>query len=127
MAAMKTTTTFLVVLISALALSSGVASAATREYEGTVASVNRDAKTFRLHDSERGTIRIKVTRSTDFERIAGFSALRKGLTRVEATVKRSHGRWVATRVERSGGGGSHSGDDDGADDGGHHGGHGNDD
>ena len=125
MAAMKTTTTFLVVLISALALTTGVASAATRQYEGTVASVNRDAKTFRLHDSERGTIRIKVTRSTDFERIAGFSALRKGLTRVEATVKRSGGRWVATRVERSGGG-SHSGDD-GADDGGHHGGHGADD
>jgi hypothetical protein len=126
MAAMKTTTTFLVVLISALALTTGVASAATRQYEGTVASVNRDAKTFRLHDSERGTIRIKVTRSTDFERIAGFSALRKGLTRVEATVKRSGGRWVATRVERSGGGGSHSGDD-GADDAGHHGGHGADD
>ena len=114
MAAMKTTTTFLVVLISALALTTGVASAATRQYEGTVASVNRDAKTFRLHDSERGTIRIKVTRSTDFERIAGFAALRKGLTRVEATVKRSGGRWVATLVERSGGGGSH-------------GGHGNDD
>ena len=43
MAAMKTTTTFLVVLISALALTTGVASAATRQYEGTVASVNRDA------------------------------------------------------------------------------------
>ena len=96
MAAMKTTTTLLVVLISALALSTGVASAATRQYEGTVASVNRDAKTFRLHDSERGTIRIKVTRSTRFERISGFSGLRKGLKRVEATVKRSNGRWVAT-------------------------------
>jgi hypothetical protein len=114
MAAMKTTTTFLVVLISALALSSGVASAATRQYEGTVASVNRDAKTFRLHDSERGTIRIKVTRSTNFERIGGFSGLRKGLTRVEASVKRSNGRWVATLVQRSGGGGSHGGH--GADD-----------
>jgi len=52
MAAMKTT--FLLILISALALSSGVASAATRQYEGTVASVNRDARSFRLHDSERG-------------------------------------------------------------------------
>jgi hypothetical protein len=121
MAAMKTTTTFLVVLISALALSSGVASAATRQYEGTVASVNRDAKTFRVHDSQRGTIRIKVTRSTRFERIGGFSGLRKGLTRVEATVKRSGGRWVATLVERSGGGGSHGADDGAADDHGHHG------
>ena len=126
MAAMKTTTTLLVVLISALALTTGVASAATRQYEGTVASVNRDAKTFRLHDSERGTIRITGTRSTRFERIRGFSGLRRGRTRVEATVKRSNGRWVATSIERSGGGGSH-GADDGADDGGHHGGHGADD
>jgi hypothetical protein len=51
---------------------------------------------FRLHDSERGTIRIKVTRSTRFQRIGGRSGLRKGLTHVEATVKRSNGRWVAT-------------------------------
>ena len=123
---MKTTPTFLVVLISSLALSGGVASAATREYEGTVVSVNRDARTFRLHDSERGTIRIKVTRSTRFERISGFSGLRKGQTRIEATVRRSNGRWVATEVERSGGGGSHGGDDDGGDDDGS-GGHGSDD
>jgi hypothetical protein len=33
------------------------------------------------------------------------------MNRVEATVKRSDGRWVATHVERSGGGGRH-GDDD---------------
>lgn len=119
MATMKTTTTFLVVLISALALSTGVASAATRQYEGTVVSVNRDARTFRLHDSERGTIRIKVTRSTTFQRVGGFAGLRKGLTRIEATVKRSGGRWVATHVERSGGGGSHGADDNGGQRGGH--------
>jgi hypothetical protein len=105
-------TTFLLILISAFALTGGVASAATRQYEGTVVSVNRDARTFRLHDSERGTIRIKVKSSTRFERISGFSGLRKGMTRIEATVKRSNGRWVATEVERSGGGGSHGGDDD---------------
>jgi Domain of unknown function (DUF5666) len=116
MAAMKITLTFLAVLISALSLSSGVASAAPREYEGTVVSVNRDARTFRLHDSERGTIRIKVTRSTRFERISGFSGLRKGQKRIEATVRRSDGRWVAVEVERSGGGGSHGGDDDGGSD-----------
>ena len=90
-------TTFLLTIISALLLSTGVASAATREYEGTVVSVNRDAKTFRLHDSERGTIRIKVRRSTRFERISGFSGLRKGQRNIEATVKRVNGRWVATR------------------------------
>jgi uncharacterized membrane protein YgcG len=128
MAAMKISLTFLVVLISALAASTGAASAATRQYEGTVVSVNRDGRTFRLHDSERGTIRIRVTRSTDFERISGFSGLRKGMKRVEATVRRSNGRWVATEVERSGGGGSHGGggDDDSGDDHGG-GGHGSDD
>ena len=127
MAAMKISLTFLAVVISALAVSTGVASAATRQYEGTVVSVNRDARTFRLHDSERGTIRIKVTRSTRFERISGFSALRKGQKRIEATVRRSNGRWVATAVERSGGGGSQGADDNGGADDHGSGGHGADD
>jgi hypothetical protein len=91
------------------------ASAATRQFEGTVVSVDRSARTFRLRDSERGTVRIRVTGSTRFERISGFSGLHNGLTRVEATVKRANGRWVATQVERSGGGGRHGGDH-GADD-----------
>ena len=46
------------------------ASAAARQFEGTVVSVNRDAKTFRLHDAERGTIRIKVRSSTTFQRLS---------------------------------------------------------
>jgi Domain of unknown function (DUF5666) len=86
--------------------------AAIREYEGTVVSVNRDARTFRLRDTERGTVRIKVNRNTRFERIAGFSGLRAGQTNIEAQVRRSNGRWVALEVERSGGGGEHGGDDD---------------
>ena len=77
-------------------------------------SVNRDARTFRLHDSERGTKRIKVAKNTRFERIAGFAGLRTGMRRVEVTVRRSNGRWIALEVERSGGGGNHGGggDDD---------------
>ena len=86
--------------------------AAAREYEGTVVSVNRENRTFRLRDTERGTVRIKVTSRTRFERIAGFGSLRKGMTRIEATVRRSDGRWIASEVERSGGGGRHGGDDD---------------
>jgi hypothetical protein len=89
--------------------------AAAREYEGTVVSVNRDNRTFRLRDSERGTIRIKVNRSTRYERISGFGGLSAGLKNIEATVRRANGRWVALEVERSGGGGDH-GDDDGTDD-----------
>ena len=95
--------------------------AAAREYEGTVVSVNRDHRTFRLRDSERGTIRIKVNRNTRFERVSGLGGLSAGLQNIEATVKRSNGRWVALEVERSGGGGDHGGDDDGGDD------HGDDD
>ena len=88
------------------------AQAPTREFEGTVVSVNRDARTFRLRDTERGTIRIKVTRRTRYERINGFRGLRAGLRNVEATVRRSGGRWVATHVEISGGGGEHGGGSD---------------
>jgi hypothetical protein len=87
-------------------------SAALREYEGTVVSVNRDRRTFRLRDTERGTVRIRVTRNTRFERIDGLSGLRAGMTNIESVVRRSNGRWVALEVERSGGGGEHGGDDD---------------
>jgi hypothetical protein len=107
----------IIALITALAiaLSVGVATAsAATEYEGRVVSVNRDNKTFRLNDSERGTIRIKVTRNTSFERINGFRGLKAGMRNVEAIVRRSKGRWVANHVEKSGGGGEHGGgrDDD---------------
>jgi hypothetical protein len=100
----------LLTTVAAIALAAPAAASAA-EFEGTVVSVNRDNRTFRLHDSERGTVRIKVTRRTRFERIAGFGSLRKGMTRIEATVHRSNGRWVASEVERSGGG-RHGDDDD---------------
>jgi len=100
----------LLTTVAAVALAAPAAASAA-QFEGTVVSVNRDNRTFRLHDSERGTIRIKVTSRTRFERIAGFSGLRQGMNRIEATVRRSNGRWVALSVERSGGGGRHGGDD----------------
>jgi len=106
----------LIATICALAAVAAVApatsSAATRQFEGTVVSVDRSGHTFRLRDHERGTVRIRVASSTRFHRISGFSGLRARLTRVEANVKRSGGRWVATLVERSGGGGRHRGNDD---------------
>ena len=88
------------------------AAQAARQFEGTVVSVNRNNRTFRLRDSQRGTIRIKVTSRTRFERVAGFAGLRRGMTRIEATVRRSGGAWVASEVERSGGGGRHGGGND---------------
>ena len=99
------------VAFAAVALAAPSAASAAVEYEGTVKSVNRDNRTFRLHDTERGTIRIKVTRRTRYERLAGFSAIRRGMTGIEAVAFRrdARGRWVARLVERSGRGG---GDDD---------------
>jgi shikimate kinase len=86
--------------------------AAAREFEGVVVSVNRDRRTFRLRDCERGTVRIKVNRRTRFERIAGMRGLHAGMRNVESVVQRKNGRWVALEVERSGGGGEHGGCDD---------------
>jgi hypothetical protein len=85
--------------------------AATRQFEGTIVSVNRTARTFRLRDAQRGTVTIKVTSGTRFERVGGFAGLRSGATRIEANVRRSNGAWVATFVQRSGGGGRHGGND----------------
>jgi hypothetical protein len=65
------------------------ANAALLEFEGTVVSVNRATRTFRLRDSERGTVRIKVTRNTRFERINGLRGLRAGMRNIESVVRRS--------------------------------------
>jgi len=96
----------------ATAVMAAPAAAAAAEFEGTVVSVNREKRTFRLDDSERGVKRIKVNRNTRFERIDGFRALRAGMRNVEVVAKRRDERWVAIEVERSGGGGEHGGDDD---------------
>jgi hypothetical protein len=88
------------------------ATASVRQFEGTVVSVNREARTFRLRDVERGTVRIKVTRNTRFERIDGLAGLKAGAKNIESTVKRKDGAWIALEVQRSGGGGEHGGDDD---------------
>ena len=63
-------------------------------------------------ETARVPIIMITARGEEEERIRGLSGLRKGQTRIEATVRRSNGRWVALEVERSGGGGRHGGDDD---------------
>jgi hypothetical protein len=103
----------LIALITAIAVlaTTAVASAQAplREYEGKVVSVNREAKRFRLHDCERGTIRVHVNRNTRWERIARMAGLRVGMRGVEVLVRRIDGRWIAAEVEKSGGGGEHGG------------------
>jgi len=106
-----------ILAVAALTLSAGVAavgtaSAATvRHLEGRVVSVDRDARSFRLRDSERGTFTVHVVGSTRFHSVS-FSALRSG-KRVEATVRRVDGRWQASRIEAAGAHGAEPGDDNG--------------
>ncbi|MEA2123587.1 MAG: hypothetical protein QOI80_369 [Solirubrobacteraceae bacterium] len=106
-------TTSILVAAAALAVPS---TAAAADFEGTVVSVNSDNHSFRLADAERGTKRIFVKGSTDFQRLSGFSALKAGQKNIEAIAHRKNGKWIATLVERSGGGGGHGGGGGGADD-----------
>ena len=105
---------------------STASAAATRHVEGRVTAIDRSARTFTVRDAERGTLKVKVTSSTKFERVT-FSSLRTG-TSVDVRAKRVAGAWNATKVERGEAGDNHdaaghdAGDDHGGDDGGRHGG-----
>jgi Domain of unknown function (DUF5666) len=101
---------------------STVSAATLRHVEGRVTAIDRSARTFTVRDAERGTLKVKVTSSTKFERVT-FTALRTG-TRVDVRAKRVGGVWNATKVER--GTGAADNHDAGDDHGGGHGG-GNDD
>jgi hypothetical protein len=99
------------------------AGAALRHVDGTVVSKNSDNRTVKL-STQSGTIRIKVNGTTEFERIAGFGALRKGLA-IEVDYVKTESGLVAKQIEPQGGnggsGGSGGDDDPPGDD---HGGHG---
>jgi hypothetical protein len=134
---MRLKLTFPAVLVAAVAVaasavpaSAGVQAPGLTEFDGTVLSKNRDNRSFRLRDFERGTVRIFVTRNTRFERIAGFAGLKVGARNIESVVRKRDGRWVAVEVERSGRDDRADGDDHGGDDdngGDHRGGRGDDD
>jgi uncharacterized membrane protein YgcG len=93
------------------------AQAALRHIDGTVVSKNTDNRTFRISTQSDNTIRIKVDGTTDFERIAGFGALHKGM-RIEVDARTTANGLVAKQVEPQGGngGGGGGGDDSGGDD-----------
>ena len=78
----------LALLVGALAVPSA---ASAREVEGTVVAVNRDARTFTLVDEGVRT-KVKVTSRTRYQRLSGFSAIKRGMTGVEAIVTRKNGR-----------------------------------
>jgi nitrous oxidase accessory protein NosD len=95
----------------AVGLLAAPAQAALRHIDGTVVSKNPDNRTFRI-STQSGNVRIKVNAATEFERIASFGALRKGL-RVEVDARTTSNGLVAVQIEPQGGGG---GDDSGGDD-----------
>ena len=118
---MRLKLTFLTALVAAVAVAASAvpsgAAVQTRgltEFDGTVLSKNRENRSFRLRDLERGTVRIFVTPNTRFERIAGFTGLRVGARNIEAVVRKRNGHWVALEVERAGR--DDRRDDDGDDD-----------
>ncbi|MEK6230143.1 MAG: DUF5666 domain-containing protein [Actinomycetota bacterium] len=88
-----------------------------RHFDGTVTSVAKQKKTFRMRTEGGRVLRLAVNARTRFERIAGFAGLTKGQV-VEVTARRRGGRWVALEVERRRdsdrrGGGGGGGNDDG--------------
>src|SRR3954454_12788639 len=112
---LKLLTGAVLVALAITALAAVTASAATvRHVEGRVSAVDRDARSFTLRDSERGTFRVFVGASTRFERIS-FSRLSTG-SRLQASVRRSGGPSGAPHVETSGGGGRHGGATEAGDD-----------
>jgi hypothetical protein len=112
-----------VLVLAALALGAFAlpAQAALRHLDGTVVSKDADSHSFQIKTQSGNRIRLKVTSATQFQRIAGFGGLQKGLA-VEVEARSTSNGLVATHVETRGGGGG------GADDtGGGHGGGGADD
>lgn len=113
--------------VAAGALSVGLlaapAQAALRHIDGTVVSKSSDNRTFRISTQSGNTLRIKVNGTTEFERIAGFGALHKGM-RIEVDAQSTANGLVAKQIEPQGGGGN---DDSGGDDHGGGGGGGADD
>jgi hypothetical protein len=87
------------------------AQAALRHIDGTVVSKNSDNRTFRISTQSGNKVRIKVNGATEFERIAGFGALRKGM-RIEVDAQTTSNGLVAKQVEPQGGNGGGGGDDD---------------
>ena len=99
--------------IAAITVSAPAGAATARHFDATVISKDAKTRTFKANVQNRGVMRFKVTRSTRFERVAGFAGITKG-RELEVIARRSNGRWVAISVEVSGrnGGGGRGGRDD---------------
>jgi hypothetical protein len=105
------------VLAGALTVGLGAtpAQAALRHIDGTVVSKNSDSRTFRISTQSGTKVRIKVNGTTEFERIAGFGALHKGM-RIEVDAQTTPTGLLAKQIEPQGGNGGGGDDDSGGDD-----------
>jgi hypothetical protein len=124
------------VTAAALAAAPGPAIAKSSDgltnFRGTVSSVSKSAKTFRIKRVNGTSLTFRVTSATTFQRISGgFSGLAKGRA-IEVKAKKVDGRWSARKVEPgtagddNGGGNDDGPNHDAGDDHGS-GGHGSDD
>jgi hypothetical protein len=97
------------------------AQAALRHIDGTVVAKDARTHSFKIKAQNGNRVRVKVTSSTQFQRIAGFGGLHQGL-RIEVEAKSTSNGLVATHVETARGGGGGGTDDNGggADDGPNH-------
>jgi len=80
------------------------AQAALRHLDGTVVSKNPENRTFRISTQSGNKVRIEVNGATQFERIAGFGALHKGM-RIQVDAQLTGSGLVAKKVEPQGSGG----------------------
>jgi uncharacterized membrane protein YgcG len=98
----------------AIGLVAAPAQAALRHVDGTVISKNSDNRTFKIRTQNGNQLRMKINGTTEFERIAGFGALRNGM-QIEVDYLRTDSGLLAKQVEPQGGNGG-GGDDNGGDD-----------
>ena len=89
------------VLAFGLLASGQRAEAAVSKLEGPVLSKNSQKRTFRINAQNRGPIRFRVTQATQFERVSGFSGLRRG-RQVEVRARRTSNGWIALKIEPRG-------------------------
>jgi hypothetical protein len=101
------------VALAALAIAAIAAPAAqARQFEGEIVAHNAKAKTFKIREDEGGgTFKVKVTKSTFYQGISGFKAIRVGRTDLEVVAHKANGIWIATKVETRGGSGGGGNDD----------------
>ena len=105
--------------IAALALIPGPGTAAAKSsdgltsFHGTVTTVSKANKTFRIKRASGTSLTFRVTSATSFQRISGgFSGLSRGRA-IEVKAKKVDGRWSARKVEPGTAGDDDSGNDDG--------------